>query len=195
MVRTDSVSCTVAVFVISHKNKSFSEIILKNGLSRWLHKWEGKIFMENTLTKPHFCRDRWRDNIPRHFVEFHINKLFPETCKKSACFVGSIYEGICAGFMKLRKYWGTPFISPILDAYHLRGFLGSFHENEIIFKISYILALLDAYQVRGYLSSLHEKYLKACKLLAYFNAYHMRGISGPKIFFAKHPHKTPFSPR
>ena len=84
---------------------------------------------------------------------------------------------------------------PILDAYHLRGFLGSFHENEIIFKISYILALLDAYQVRGYLSSLHEKYLKACKLLAYFNAYHMRGISGPKIFFAKHPHKTPFSPR
>ena len=167
MVRTDSVSRTVAVFVISNKNSLFSEIILKNGPPRWLLKWGGKIFSENTLTKHHFCRDRWGDNIPRCFVVFHKNKLFPETCKKSACFVGSIYEGICAGFMKLKKSWETPLLLPILDAY----------------------------QVRGYLSSLHEKYLKACKLLAYFNAYHMRGISGPKIFFAKHPHKTPFFPR
>jgi len=38
MVRTDSVSHTVAVFVISHKNKIFSEIILKNGSSQWLFK-------------------------------------------------------------------------------------------------------------------------------------------------------------
>ena len=81
------------------------------------------------------------------------------------------------------------------DAYQVRGILGSFHEKEIFFKISYIFAFLDAYQVRGDLSSLQEKYLKVCKLLAYFNAYHMRGISSPKIFFAKHPHKTPFSPR
>ena len=50
MVRTDPVSHTVAVFVISHKNKIFSE-----------------------------------------------------SCKKTACFVGSIYEGICAGFMKLKN--------------------------------------------------------------------------------------------
>ena len=59
MVRTDSVSRTVAVFVISHKNNLFSEIILKSAPSRWLLKWGGKIFRENTLTKPHFCRDRW----------------------------------------------------------------------------------------------------------------------------------------
>ena len=39
------------------------------------------------------------------------------------------------------------------DAYQVRGILGSFHENEIIFKISYIFALLDAYQVRGYCPS------------------------------------------
>ena len=32
-------------------------------------------------------------------------------------------------------------------------------------------------------------------VLPILNAYHMRGISGPKIFFAKHPHKTPFFPR
>lgn len=38
MVRTDPVSRTVAVFVISHKNNLFSEIILKNGSSRWLLK-------------------------------------------------------------------------------------------------------------------------------------------------------------
>ena len=44
MVRTDSVSCTVAVFVISNKNSLFSEIILKNGPPRWLLKWGGKIF-------------------------------------------------------------------------------------------------------------------------------------------------------
>ena len=81
------------------------------------------------------------------------------------------------------------------DAYQVRGLLGSFHEKEIIFKISYIFALLDAYQVRGYLSSLHEKYLKACKLLAYFNAYHMSDIPGRKIFLVKHPHKIPFFPR
>ena len=69
------------------------------------------------------------------------------------------------------------------DAYQVRGLLGSFHEKEIIFKISYIFALLDAYQVKGYLSSLHEKYLKACKLLAYFNAYHMRGFHDLKKYF------------
>ena len=68
------------------------------------------------------------------------------------------------------------------DAYQVRGILGSFHEKEIIFKISYIFALLDAYQVRGYLSSLHEKYLKAWNILGSLNAYHMRGISGPKYF-------------
>ena len=68
------------------------------------------------------------------------------------------------------------------DAYQVIGILGSFHEKEMIFKISYIFALLDAYQVRGYLRSVHEKYLKACKLLAYINAYHMRGISAPKYF-------------
>ena len=81
------------------------------------------------------------------------------------------------------------------DAYQVRGILGSFHEKEIIFKISYIFALLDAYQVRGYLSSLHEKYLKAWNILGSPDAYHMRGISGPKIFFAKHTNKTPFLPR
>ena len=145
MVRTDSVSRTVAVFVISNKNSLFSEIILKNGPPRWLLKWGGKIFSENTLTKHHFCRDRWGDNIPRCFVDFHKNKLFPETCKKSACFVGSIYEGICAGFMKLKKSWETPLLLPILDAYHLRGILGGFHENEKSFgkhaKISLLRCL------------------------------------------------------
>jgi len=64
----------------------------------------------------------------------------------------------------------------------LRGFLGSFHENEIIFKISYILALLDAYQVRGHFGSLREKYLKAWNILGSPDAYHMRGIPYPKIF-------------
>ena len=161
MVRTDSVSRTVAVFVISHKNNLFSEIILKNGPSRWLLKWGGKIFWENTLTKPHLCRDRWRGNISRCFVEFYKNQLFPETCKKTTCFVGSTYEGICAGFMKLRKHWETPFILPILDAYHLRGILGSFHENEKSF-------------------GKHAK--SAC-----FDAYHMRGIHDSKNIFFKTP--------
>ena len=124
MVRTDSVSRTVAVFIISHKNNLFSEIILKNGLSRWLLKWGGKIFSGNTLTKHHFCRNKWRDNISRCFVEFHKNKLFPETCKKLACFMGSIYEGICADFMKLKKSWETPLLLPILNAYHMRGISG-----------------------------------------------------------------------
>ena len=104
MVRTDSVSCTVAVFVISHKNNLFSEIILKKGLSQWLLKWGGKIFWRNTLTKPHFCRDRWRGNISRRFGIFHRNELFTERCKNSACFVGSIYGEICAGFMKLKNF-------------------------------------------------------------------------------------------
>ena len=76
------------------------------------------------------------------------------------------------------------------DAYQVRGILGSFHEKEIIFKISYIFALLDAYQVRGYLSSLHEKYLKAWNILGPLDAYHMRGIHGRKNF-CKTPSQTP----
>ena len=124
MVWTDSVSRTMAVFVIFHKNNLFSEIILKNGPPRWLLKWGGKIFSENTLTKHHFCRNSWGDSIPRRFVEFYNNELFSETCKKSACFVGSIYEGICAGFMKLKKSWETPLLLPILNAYHMRGISG-----------------------------------------------------------------------
>ena len=68
-------------------------------------------------------------------------------------------------------------------------------QNEIIFKISYILALLDAYQVRGHFGSLREKYLKAWNILGSPDAYHMRGIPYPKIFFAKHTNKTPFFPR
>jgi len=47
--------------------------------------------------------------------------------------------------------------SACFDAYQVRGILDSFHEKEIIFKISYILAFLDAYQVRGHLGSLCEK--------------------------------------
>ena len=105
--------------------------------------------------------------------------------------MGSIYEGICAGFMKLGKYEETLFISPILDAYHLGDFLGSFHEKEIFFKISYIFALLDAYQVKGHFGSLHEKYLKAWNILGSPDAYHMRDISGPKIFFCKTPSQNP----
>ena len=41
----------------------------------------GKIFWENALTKPHFCRNRWGNNISRCFVEFHKNKLFPKHVK------------------------------------------------------------------------------------------------------------------
>ena len=59
--------------------------------------------------------------------------------------MGSIYEGICAGFMKLKKSWETPLLLPILDAYHLRGILGGFHENEKSFgkhaKISLLRCL------------------------------------------------------
>ena len=83
------------------------------------------------------------------------------------------------------------------DAYQVGGFLGSFHEKEIFFKIFYIFTLLDAYQVRGRLRSFHENkdFLKACKLLTHLDAYHMRGISGSKIIFSKHPHNPPFLPR
>ena len=35
------------------------------------------------------------------------------------------------------------------------------------------------------MSSLHEKYLKACKLLAYFNAYHIQDIQMNYITFGK----------
>lgn len=38
--------------------------------------------------------------------------------------MGSIYEGICAGFMKLKKSWETPLLLPILNAYHMRGISG-----------------------------------------------------------------------
>ena len=64
--------------------------------------------------------------------------------------------------MKLKKVLENAQKLACFDAYQVRGILGSFHEKEKFFKISYIFALLDAYQVRGYLSSLHEKYLKAC---------------------------------
>ena len=129
------------------------------------------------------------------FVFSHKNKLFSETCKKSACFVGYLSERDLCKLYEIEKVLENTQKLACFDAYQVRGILGSFHEKEIFFKISYIFAFLDAYQVRGDLSSLQEKYLKVCKLLAYFNAYHMRGISSPKIFFAKHPHKTPFSPR
>lgn len=149
MVRTDSVSRTVAVFVIFYKNNSFSETILKNGLSRWLLKWGGKIFWENALTKPHFCRDRWGGNISRCFVEFHKNKFFPETCKKSACFVGYLSERNLCKLYEIEKVLENTQKLASFDAYQVRGILGSFHEKEIIFRISYIFAILDAYQVRG----------------------------------------------
>ena len=38
------------------------------------------------------------------FVIFHKNKLFSEACKKTACFVDSIYEGLCAGFIKSESF-------------------------------------------------------------------------------------------
>ena len=142
MVRTDSVSRAVAVFVISHKNK-----------------------------------------------------LFSETCKKSACFVGYLSERDLCKLYEIEKVLENTQKLDCFDAYQVRGILGSFHKKEIIFKISYIFAIFDAYQVRGHFGSLREKCLKACKLLTHLDAYHMRGISGPKIFFAKHPHKTPFFPR
>ena len=111
------------------------------------------------------------------------------------CFVGYLSERDLCKLYEIEKVLENTQKLVSFDAYQVRGILGSFHEKEIIFKISYIFALLDAYQVRGYLSRLREKCLKACKLLAPRDAYHMRGMSGPKIFFAKHPHKTPFSPR
>lgn len=43
MVCTDSVSRTMAGFVISYKNKKFSEFILKNDPSQWLLIGEGGI--------------------------------------------------------------------------------------------------------------------------------------------------------
>lgn len=142
MVRTDSVSRAVAVFVISHKNK-----------------------------------------------------LFSETCKKSACFVGYLSERDLCKLYEIEKVLENTQKLDCFDAYQVRGILGSFHKKEIIFKISYIFAIFDAYQVRGHFGSLREKYLKACKLLTPLDAYHMGGISGQKIFFAKHPHKIPFLPR
>ena len=96
MVRTDSVSRTMAVFVISHKNK-----------------------------------------------------LFSETCKKSACFVGYLSERDLCKLYEIEKVLENTQKLASFDAYQVRGILVSFHEKEIIFKISYIFALLDAYQVRG----------------------------------------------
>ena len=50
------------------------------------------IFPENTLTKPHFPRDKWRGNFQRWFVIPSQKEIFSKICKKSTRFVGSISE-------------------------------------------------------------------------------------------------------
>ena len=65
------------------------------------------------------------------FVIFHENKIISEACKNSL-FRWLLKWGALYRIYEKKKISDWPLLFLFLDAYHLRGILGSFYENENI---------------------------------------------------------------
>ena len=63
------------------------------------------------------------------FVFSHKNKLFSETCKKSACFVGYLSERDLCKLYEIEKVLENTQKLASFDAYQVRGYLGGLREK------------------------------------------------------------------